>query len=70
MPSARQATGTVVGAREAGIFVEVLQKGEITNATLYFQTIQKLRHAVPDKPLRHKKASCNKAGSSVRGEDS
>jgi hypothetical protein len=47
---------------EAGIFVEVLQKGEIINATLYLQTIQKLRHAVPEKHPKHRKSSCYTTG--------
>lgn len=62
IPSARKATGTFICGPEAGIFVEVSQKGEIIIATLYLQAIQKLRHAVPEKCPRHRKSSCNTTG--------
>jgi len=48
-PSARKATETVVCGPEAGLVVEVSQKNEIIIATLYLQTIQTFRCAVPDK---------------------
>jgi hypothetical protein len=60
--SARKAIGTIICGPEAGTFVWVLQKFEVTNATLYFQTTQKLRHAVRDKTPRHRKPSCNMEG--------
>lgn len=62
IPSARKATGTVICGPEVGIFVEVLQRGEIINATLYLQTIQKLRQAVPEKRPRHRITSYNTTG--------
>jgi histone-lysine N-methyltransferase SETMAR len=40
---------------EGGILVEILQQGEIVNATLYLQTLQERRRALRDKRPRNEK---------------